>query len=114
MELKEIRTFRNGLENWDYDTIESILNENAEMNAAWCDCCGITNDDERRIYGWPKHFEKFYAGYIAAINQNKEVVASTIIIAEMFCKNCKDDKTLFCMDLCENKKIIEKARSRFI
>ena len=99
MELKEIRTFRNGLEKWDYDTIEIVLNDYPEMNNAWCDCCGITNDDKRRIYGWPKHFEKFYAGYAAAKRQIATTIGKEVFIVvkikEGFECDIKDNEIVF-------------------
>ena len=81
MQPLEIKEYRAGILHYDYDKVLSILNDNEELNKAWCANCGIADDDGRRVYGWVAMFEKFYAGFCAAKTVLKIGTSLYVVVA---------------------------------
>jgi hypothetical protein len=46
-----------------------ILASNQQLRAAWADRLGVTEDDERALYGWPQERDAFIAGWFAALGK---------------------------------------------
>jgi hypothetical protein len=45
------------------------LATNRQLRTAWADRIGVTEDDERALYGWPQERDAFVAGWFAALRE---------------------------------------------